>query len=905
MPLVSECIINFLRAQRVTHPGQDLLDRYLEHGVALETQVNVAAGNGEPVAGKRATWTNGTDEWWNLRIPKGAMNDPVFNDYRLSWPLELHAEGIGSTGWHWRDRVSLWVAFDFDSLLSHAKGVGISKADLLEVRRKASELPYVETRTSTGGKGLHLYVYLDQIPTANHTEHAALARCILGMMSTEAGYDFARQIDCCGSIMWVWHRKMTPENQGLSLLKPATKVLTLADLPENWKDHVDVVSRKRSKVRLDGIDTDSQDPFDQLTSARPTISLDATHKATIDELARSGFSTVWIPDYHLCQTHTVALKGLMEDPQVCAEFGLKGVFDTTSSGRDRATPNCFMFPLMNGAWKVYRFGLGVSEHSTWEQDGEGWTTCYFNRCPNLASAAKSVGGAELDNGKGFQFKSAQKAVEVARMLGQEIGLSDEFLHRQAELRANKDGRLVMRIEAAKNDAKPDSSWATLKGWMQKVFEVRTEQERDDFDVEEYDNRCRALVTPQGDTAGWAIMSEKGVWHRQPSSNCKMVLQRFGLSKTDAECAMGGAVYKPWEIVNVPFEDEYLGDRKWNLNAPKFIFKPAEIDLRETYHPHWDRILGHCFADLDEEVKQDPWMQANNIRNGAQYGLMWVACCFRAPFEPLPFLFFFGNQNCGKSIFHEALSLLVTGGVVDASKPLTTKGDFNGELAGGVLAVIEEIDIAQSPYAYNRMKDWVTARKLWIRKMRTDAYPVDNTLHFVMMANSQDKCPVFPGDTRITVIEVQDLVEDIPKPVLLRALQDEAPHFMRTLMGIDLPQMKGRLRLPVVTTLKKRQSEEMHRSALDVFLRDQCCEVPGEKVLFTELYERFIQSLDPAERHEWGKMRVARELPSNFPYGTSTGNKRCVGNLSFDRPPEQKNDNQPYISVSGRLKLKGD
>ncbi len=397
MPPVSQCIVNFLSGQRKDHPGKDLLDRYQEHGIDMETQVNVAAGNGEPVAGKRATWTNGCDEWWNLRVPKCAMDEPSFNDYNLTWPLEEHADGIGSTGWNWRKRVSLWVGFDFDALVGHAQGVGISDQDLLEVRRKASELPYVETRKSTGGKGLHLYVHLDAIPTANHTEHAALARCILGMMSTETGYDFARQIDCCGSVMWFWHRKMTMENDGLALIKASTKVIGVDDLPANWKDHVEVVSRKRTKVRVNGID--NHDIWDDLTDPNPRIQLDATHKATIDELARSGYSTVWIPDYHLCQTHTGALKALMEDAQISGELGLRGVFDTTSQGSDRATPNAFMFPLLNGAWKVYRFGQGVSEHSTWEQDGEGWTTCYFNQATVMRPRGKLISCRDLATAK--------------------------------------------------------------------------------------------------------------------------------------------------------------------------------------------------------------------------------------------------------------------------------------------------------------------------------------------------------------------------------------------------------------------------------------------------------------------------------------------------------------------------
>ena len=72
------------------------------------------------------------------------------------------------------------------------------------------------------------------------------------------------------------------------------------------------------------------------------------------------------------------------------ELKLVGVFDTNSQGRNPGNPNCFLFPLPNGAWRVYRFSPGVAEAETWTQDGEGWTTCYFNRRPDLALAAKTA-----------------------------------------------------------------------------------------------------------------------------------------------------------------------------------------------------------------------------------------------------------------------------------------------------------------------------------------------------------------------------------------------------------------------------------------------------------------------------------------------------------------------------------
>src|SRR5436190_72502 len=79
----------FLNAQKETHSGPDLLDRWTP---AMETQVNVAAGNGERVEGKGAIYSDGVNKWWNIRIPKNAKSEPEFKDSPLSWPLEEHAD---------------------------------------------------------------------------------------------------------------------------------------------------------------------------------------------------------------------------------------------------------------------------------------------------------------------------------------------------------------------------------------------------------------------------------------------------------------------------------------------------------------------------------------------------------------------------------------------------------------------------------------------------------------------------------------------------------------------------------------------------------------------------------------------------------------------------------------------
>ena len=481
---------------------------------------------------------------------------------------------------------------------------------LHEPLRAAMSLPYVEVRRSTGGAGIHLYVYFDNagVPTENHTVHAAVGRCVLGMMSSETGFDFASQIDACGSNMWLFHRKMTPENHGLEIIKRAEKTLSVDDLPKNWRDHVEVVTRRRSKVR---VSTELKDehltPFDELTSARHMVPIDAKHKEILDELGDSGFSTIWVPDHHLCQTHTFALAELMKTGKYA------GIFKTNSEGHNQGTPNCFMFPLENGGWRVYRFSPGVPEAETWNQDKEGWTNCYFNCRPNLATAAKAMGGQEDPEKGGYVFGKVTEAQEAAKALEQKIDVPDALLRRKAHLKSHRDGRLVMEI--TKKSSEKDKS---LKGWISKatrwvkIFDVLTENKQDNVSHAEHDNLIRQLVSPSNEDAGWYLHADSDAWQRFSTEKVKLRLLSLGNTKPEVELILGSTIGKAWKLVNVPFQPEYPGDRQWNINAAQYAYPPASLGYDEIpHHPHWDRVLQHCGQNLDGPVREDDWLFGDN------------------------------------------------------------------------------------------------------------------------------------------------------------------------------------------------------------------------------------------------------------------------------------------------------
>ncbi len=909
MPTVIQSIQAFLEAQLPRHNGSDLLERALRYGSALEIQVNVAAGNGEPVDGKRSTYSDGVNEWFNIRIPRNADSEPEWHDYELRWPLDLHAEGIGSTGWDWQTKRSRWVGFDFDSITGHAAGVGISDAELENVKKAAEALPYVEVRRSTGGNGLHFYVYFDEdgIPTNNHTEHAALGRAILGMMSSATGFDFASQIDACGGNMWIWHRKMSKDNKGLVLIKPSGKNISVSDLPSNWRDHIEVVTRRRAKIRINSLQTEHEDPFELLASSRRLVPLDETHKAIIEELGRSGYSTVWIPDYHLLQTHTKALQNLIDDSDQRSVLKLKGLFKTISEGRDPATCNCFCFPLDNGAWRVYRFSPGTTEADTWEQDGNGWTNCYFNKTPDLNLAAKAGGGIEAPNNGGYVFPTASDAASVVKTLGQTVAIPEHLQGRETRLKSQKDGRVVIAIKKDAPDEVTPEGWLNERGRLTRVLNIKAEikAQATDDSYSEYDKIVRALVSPAGKRAGWVARAWNGDWIEQPKDDIKSTLTYHGRSRPEVEVILGSACVKPWKLVSLPFQPEYPGDRQWNRDATQFRYQPAELKNNETpHHPHWDMVLRHCFQDLDETIKELPWAQRANIRTGADYGLMWAACMLRDPFQPLPYLFFYGDENCGKSTYHEAFEFLITKGIVAADRALTNQNNFNGELAGAILAYVEEVDISKAPGAHNKIKDWVTSPTIWIRKMRTDAYPLPNTLHFIQCANTPDACPIFPGDTRITMIYVPVIPaeNEIPRMQLRHYLEQEAPHFMRTIMDVTLPSVEGRLRMPVIDTHNKSRAQELRRNPVEQFILENCHAVLGEKVLFSDFCERFMEWITPEEKSKWSKQKIGRELPQNHPSGVYTENKKYIGNLSWESKQPEPNA-RPWIVVNGRLKAK--
>ena len=871
---VSEQLTNFLTAQSEQLPhAADLINRVIVEIPSLEMQVNVAQDDGEPVAGKRHTYSNMEHEWHSVRIPRDAFSTPNWNDYHLRYPIGMYASDIGSTGWNWEQRSSRWVGFDFDAITGHAEGVGISDAELAAVRRQIEDLPYVELRKSTSGQGLHAYVHVTGFTTQNHTEHAAVAKAILAKMSEDATFNFASSVDVCGAILWIWSRRVSVENQGLALIKSNSETLDSAQVP-NWEDYMDVVARRRSKVAVRGVSPDDEDEFEELSAAHRRVELDDEHKRLRDYLSQQdNLTSVWFNDRGMLQTHTKALE------KAHAELELEGFFATNSPGTDLSTPNCFMFPQEKGVWRVFRFGPGTVEHKTWRQDGASWTCCLYNAKPDLNTAAVASGGRPLKKG-GYEIDTLEKAAGVIQTLSNdptyEFHVPPALAHRATIIGSDKEGRVTLTVKASDGDPKLEN-WnsADLKGHHTFVAPVSAGVSSDSYFLD-YDETVRCTETTNGTPAGWLIRKGDGEWTHKSASSVKHILQFNGNTKGEAEIIMGRAELRPWKLVTNPFGEEYPGNRCWNFQAPQLAYRPSD---EEGPHPHWDMIMSHVGSDLDKHVRKLDWAKACGITSGADYLNAWFANLIRNPLERLAYLFLYGGENTGKSILHGAFDLLVkNGGVVMADRALTSSSDFNGELAGCVLAVVEEKNIAKHKGAHAKIKEAVTSPQLSIRKMRTDSFQVPNTTHWIQCANDINACPVFDGDTRITVIHVNRLKSEVPEKLMKDRLREEAPNYIRTLLNFDLPEYTGRLRIPAVETDSKRRAAEDSRTLLELFISDYCEEVEGHFMTFAEFYEAFSSFITSLKEPAWTRQLVSRRWPVHIRLYNGKGNIKMIDGI---------------------------
>jgi hypothetical protein len=896
------------------HNNPTLLARWGENPHDLETQI-LCRKNGTPL--DNGKFEDNGEIFGPTRWPYDAMGNANWNNPPIQYIIRNRMRAIGSTWWDWVNKRSIGLGFDFDSLLDHGEGVGISEEELDKIDKIETE--WLEVVRSTRGNGRHLYIWFqDPYPeTLNHDEHAALARAYLPLIAKYTGLDIENNVDCCGSVLWFHHENSTPENRGYELIKPATQILDRRFVPPNWKDHLEVVSGGRSKVRVQGWTADGSqtkgDELDEMTEAFARVELEEIHIAVLEALEQTGHSSLWVHDHHLWQGHTAGLKEVFEDFKDRGH-PLKGLYDTNSQDSDPGKPNCFMRPKPGGGWDVYRFGHGAEECELWDTQGK-WTHIQFNCVPSLRQVALACGGFEDPSGKaGWVFSELNELMQALTMLGSKVTPPDlsskgktGYEKRQLSLKEDEFQRIILCIQKVGSDEpKTFKGFAkTPRGWERVITDaIELAGEDEELLFNELDNKVRALKvrgTSEEQFDSWVVRDADGAWVTHPRENVKSLMMADGHTKADP--ILGQAVFKPWEVVAIPFQPEYPGGRRWNRDGIQFAYTPMEIkDGSIPLHPHWDIILNHSGGDLTEYISDLPWAQEWGIVNGGDYLKAWISCMFRYPECKLPYLFFYGVQNSGKSTIHEAIAELLVNkkGVARADRAMTSVNGYNGELMGAILAVVDEIDVANSgPDAYNRLKDWTTGTSIAIHAKHKTVIQVPNMLHFMQFGNSRDNLPVFQGDTRITAMCVPAPEKDIPKDFLFEKLREEAPAFLRTLLDMEIPEAIGRLRLPIIETRGKKELMASNKDFFEVFIEERCYATPGARMKFTDFKKELYKDMDDVQKSVLTEQVVRKRLSeAGFPIGRSVGNQTCIGNLTFD---DTTKSGTPFVLKGQRLK----
>lgn len=821
----------------------------------MEVQVNAAPDGGERYTGEYKGhswqgWTNdgGKTVWKHVRIPYSAWNDPNYTDKKMSWELAEHADGIGLTGWNWKTKRSEFVTFDFDSVANHQNNA-LTESEMAAIIASVSEVPWVTVRKSKSGKGRHLYVAIKESPeVANHGEHAAIARSILCLLSAASGADLQGSVDCFGSVAWIWHRDSAKD--GFQVVK---KGLPLDKLPQDWRSHIDVVTRKKTKATPGQVG--AVDEVDALVKQLKRVPLDDVHKRLLSWFALRDGKTLWSwsTDMWMLTCHTFDLA------EAHKELGLPGLFYTNSTGKDRPDQNCFAFPMPGGSWQLRRHGKNVGEHSSWTKDAGGWVRCEFGAPATLATATRAHGGT-IDLKDASKFPTVTAALKALDEIGIKISSKglEPYLGRKCEVRQNKaKGRVSVRFKR-EGDETITGDWSNERGWWESYYDFAEEAKQIDVP----DELIRSVAS-NGADGGLYIWARDG-WVMQPKTNVISFLGAKGIPPADASNVIGAACDNYWRLVNRPFEPEYPGNREWNRNGAQLAYEPKEGPC-----PTWDKILVHIGRGLDEAVKRDAWCKKSGIMRGSEYLAAWCRALFQFPTQPLPYLFLHSReQQTGKSTLHEALGLLFKEGrgYVQADDALTSKSRFNGSLSGAVLCAVEETDLKHNKDAYARIKSWTTGLTISIRALYENARDERNCTHWIHTANAANYCPVEAGDTRIVMIQVPKLPDADAKDDMFGILKEEAPAFLWYLLNTPVPPTNERLRIPAINSATKEDQMDANLSRLEWFTREFCEPAEGMLLQWSEFYDKFLANVEVSQRTFWSQKRVRSEMSADFPRG---------------------------------------
>lgn len=666
---------------------------------------------------------------------------------------------VGVSGINWREQRSYWVGIDFDTIIGHAEGVGVSDETLTEVIEQVKSLPWVEARYSKSGRGIHLFVYFETpVPIASRHESVLLGKAVNEHLSRTTGFDFKSAVDVQGGNMWMYAADAA-EN-AFKVISEATEKLDASFLPPGWRD---VERASKVKVEYSG-------EAERLSDWHTQFERDYGTK----------FSLTWEPSHRCWHVHTKRLEELAKD------YGCH--FVSLSDGTDPGQANAYAFPYGERGLSVHRFG-NAKEHESW-LEGPSGQYALFNS-PLQANKALSTISKANTKTEGFIFDS-----EGFERFQQAIGLEPVATppNRQIHVQQTKG---VLQVWTDRREDETCEGWVVTKRGLEVTLKP-DQLSNDEFEQKGRAIRSRFRAVHNGrDSSEWYMRHDDGGWLRTDSGNVSNILSALGIRNPTA--VKGRLRQEAFHLVWKPFKSEYPNRGEWNPGAPQWAYQPNGNDDTS----YWNAVFEHVGCGLDEAVLTNSWCRQNGIQSGSHYLKLWLKLLLEQPEQKLPYLFLYSPENnSGKSTLGQAVSLLLTTGVKEISRECISDR-FNSELEACVLARIEELNLAdKNGLAYQTIKRLMTSPTIAVRRMRTDNYEVPNFLHFIHTANDARFVPLDVEDERIVMFRVPTIESMIEADELFSGLRQQASSFMRELVDMPLPPRNGRFWLPVLQTSVK-------------------------------------------------------------------------------------------------------
>tara|TARA_R110002072_G_scaffold11201_2_gene51011 strand:- start:2767 stop:5712 length:2946 start_codon:yes stop_codon:yes gene_type:complete len=334
--------------------------------------------------------------------------------------------------------------------------------------------------------------------------------------------------------------------------------------------------------------------------------------------------------------------------------------------------------------------------------------------------------------------------------------------------------------------------------------------------------AKLVFVTDGKGQGFLLRRTDGQWLPCKEAEAKRSLKH---SRLNSEASLAAAEAHPWLVDSVPFEPaRKLDGRRWNLSLAQLRYP------NPTPGPHdaWNAMLDHLGRGIDEDVRRCDWCRSVGINTGSDYLRTWIGSMLQDPAGRRAMIFLFSAEyQTGKSTLSASLrDLILIEGATQVDECLREK--FNGNLEGKVLGYVEETDLSARgagrsggrSTAYNKIKDLVTGKAIAIRAMQRDSFEVPNTISLIMTANSPSFCPVYPGDNRITFIEVSPLPEGTELGAAFTdKLEAEAEAFTAAMLALEVPASNDRLVVPCIDTAAKRAMGKANETFVAAWIRD--------------------------------------------------------------------------------------